>query len=98
VFAALVSSSLYRAYRLIRELQGELNSCMTESFGGLKSIHLFNREEKQSEIVSVISSRLAKARFRPILLFGILHAAMTLVVGGSKITLISFGGERVGAG
>ncbi len=98
LFAGRVSSGLYRAYSEIRTLLGDFNSLLTESLQGLRNIKLFGREGLQARMLSDSSDRFAAARLRPILLFASLHAAMTLVVGGSMFWLLWFGGQDVLSG
>ncbi|MBN8548307.1 MAG: ABC transporter ATP-binding protein [Deltaproteobacteria bacterium] len=98
VFAAYISGSLYGAFQDVRIFLSDLNSFLVENVGGIKTIHLFNRERRQSELFSALSTRLANARLRPSLIFASLHCAMTLVVGLSMLTLILLGGRMVEQG
>lgn len=98
LFAVRVSGSLFRAFQDIRVFLSDLNSFLVENLGGIKTIHLFNRERAQSEAFAGLSSKLAGARLRPSLIFASLHCAMTLVVGLSMLALILIGGRMVEQG
>jgi ATP-binding cassette subfamily B protein len=98
LFSAVVSRKLYVAYSRIRETLAEVNSFMTESVAGLRALHLFNREHAQTAAFGNLSATLARWRMHPAMLFGALHACMTLVVGASMCTLIWYGGGLVQAG
>lgn len=97
-FSAFVSRKLYVAYSSIRETLADVNSFMTESIAGLRALHLFNRENAQSAAFGNLSATLARWRMHPAMLFGALHACMTLVVGASMCTLIWYGGGLVQTG
>lgn len=98
LFAFFVSGPLYRAFQDMRVLLSSLNAFLVENLGGIKTIHLYNRERRQTETFAKLSGELAAARLRPALIFASLHCAMTFVVGLSMLTLILLGGAMVQRG
>lgn len=88
LFGAFISTSLARAFSCMRTHLGLMNGFMTERLGNAVSIHAYGRESIETESAFSLSQHQRDLCRRPSILFGLLHATLTVTIGASIATLL----------
>jgi ATP-binding cassette, subfamily B, bacterial len=86
------------AYRHSREAIAGVIVHFVETFGGIRAVQAFRREERNDEIFSVLNGRYAAATLRSMRLVAVYSPGITLVANLATGAVLLYGGLRVADG
>lgn len=92
LLGTMVTRVLFRAFHDIRHYAEGMNASLSETIRGLPIIHIFGLASTRLEHFTRRSDALRTAQLIPPHMFGILHPAMTIVIGTSVMILLWWGG------
>ncbi len=81
------------SYRKIKDGTTSVNTFLSENLSGMKIIQMFNREERKKEEFREKNSKLAKARFSEIFVFGIFRPSVFMLYASSLLCLFYLGAK-----
>ncbi|MEO6125166.1 MAG: ABC transporter ATP-binding protein [Ilumatobacteraceae bacterium] len=77
---------------------GELSGAVHESFEGVQVVKAFGAEQRETERLSVIASKIREARTSALLLKGTFDAALDAIPALTNVGLVMFGAFRIRSG
>ncbi|SCY04382.1 ABC transporter ATP-binding protein [Alkaliphilus peptidifermentans] len=96
----LISAAIFRlkirdAYRDVRVKLAKINSSLNENFTGMKTIHIFKRENQQYNSFDHSNRELLDANKREIFIFSIFRPSMEVIRSLGMALLIWYGGGQL---
>ncbi|KAB3530354.1 ABC transporter ATP-binding protein [Alkaliphilus pronyensis] len=96
----LISATIFRikirdAYRDVRVKLAKINSSLNENFTGMKTIHIFNREEQQFKSFDSNNQELLAANKREIFIYSIFRPSMEILRSLGIAIIIWYGGGQL---
>ena len=86
------------AYRRSREAIAGVIVHFVETFGGIRAVQAFRREQRNEEIFSVLNARYAAASLRSMRLVAVYSPGITLIANLATGAVLLYGGWRVADG
>jgi ATP-binding cassette, subfamily B, bacterial len=86
------------AYRRSREAIAGVIVHFVETFGGIRAVQAFRREQRNEEIFSVLNARYATASLRSMRLVAVYSPGITLIANLATGAVLLYGGWRVADG
>jgi ATP-binding cassette subfamily B protein len=86
------------AYRRSRETIAGVIVHFVETFGGIRAVQAFRREQRNEEIFSVLNARYAAASLRSMRLVAVYSPGITLIANLATGAVLLYGGWRVADG
>lgn len=97
-FSVYFSRRLRVAYREVRNRLSALNAFLAENFSGMKTVHLFNRQDLHLKRFDRLNQGYATAQTGSIRVFAYFQPLITLGAGVSIALIIWFGGKESSSG
>ncbi|AOY76640.1 ABC transporter ATP-binding protein [Clostridium formicaceticum] len=96
----LISAAFFRAkvravYREVRTKLGTVNALLNANFSGIKTIHIFNREEQQFQEFNQSNQELLDAHKKQNFIFAIFRPSMEVIYSLGTAIILWYGGRQI---
>jgi len=95
IATAIFRIKIRKVYREVRVKLAKINATLNENFTGMKTVHIFKREEQQAEQFDNINKDYLESNKKEILIFSIFRPSMEIIRSLGIALIIWYGGGQV---
>ena len=95
LFTVIFRKFSRRAYRRVKDSTTDINTFLSENLSGIKITQFFNREERKLNEFREKNSKLGKAKYKQIFVFGIFRPMVFILYQSSVLALFFLGAKGV---